>query len=217
MMKLYVYDHCPYCVRARMIFGLKQLPFQLEIMLNDDEATPISMVGKKMVPILQKEDGTYMPESMDIVQYVDKHYGSPVLTGATSSEMTQLAQALDCQAFRQLVSPRYVKLDLPEFATESARHYFIDKKQVSLGLFSDCLAQTETLIQTIAPLLNKLDSLLKSEQAGNGTLSTDDIYLFPILRNLSIVKGLVFPKKVHAYMESMAKQSQVDLYFDRVI
>ncbi|MDU4397175.1 MAG: glutaredoxin, partial [Haemophilus parainfluenzae] len=22
-MKLYVYDHCPFCVRARMIFGLK--------------------------------------------------------------------------------------------------------------------------------------------------------------------------------------------------
>ena len=24
-MKLYVYDHCPFCVRARMIFGLKNL------------------------------------------------------------------------------------------------------------------------------------------------------------------------------------------------
>lgn len=23
-MKLYVYDHCPFCVRARMIFGLKK-------------------------------------------------------------------------------------------------------------------------------------------------------------------------------------------------
>lgn len=216
-MKLYVYDHCPYCVRARMIFGLKQLPFQLEIMLNDDEATPISMVGKKMVPILQKEDSTYMPESMDIVQYVDKHYGVPILIGTASENMMQLAEALDCQAFRQLVSPRYVKLDLPEFATASARQYFIDKKQVSLGLFSDCLAQTDTLIQTINPLLNKLASLLKSEQACNGTLSTDDIYLFPILRNLSVVKGLVFPAEVKAYMVSMAKQSQVDLYFDRAM
>jgi len=22
-MKLYIYDHCPFCVRARMIFGLR--------------------------------------------------------------------------------------------------------------------------------------------------------------------------------------------------
>ena len=28
-MNLYVYDHCPFCVRARMIFGLKNLPVEL--------------------------------------------------------------------------------------------------------------------------------------------------------------------------------------------
>ncbi|MGN6905595.1 glutaredoxin, partial [Neisseria sp. P0015.S010] len=24
-MKLYIYDHCPFCVRARMIFGLRDV------------------------------------------------------------------------------------------------------------------------------------------------------------------------------------------------
>ena len=61
-MKLYVYDHCPFCVRARMIFGLKNLPVELVVLANDDEATPIGLVGKKVVPILVKEDGTAMPE-----------------------------------------------------------------------------------------------------------------------------------------------------------
>ncbi|VTP68106.1 Glutaredoxin-2 [Leclercia adecarboxylata] len=28
-MKLYVYEHCPFCIRARMIFGLKKVPFEL--------------------------------------------------------------------------------------------------------------------------------------------------------------------------------------------
>ncbi|POU69340.1 glutaredoxin, partial [Pantoea sp. PSNIH4] len=27
-MKLYIYDHCPFCVKARMIFGLKNLPVE---------------------------------------------------------------------------------------------------------------------------------------------------------------------------------------------
>ena len=49
-MKLYVYDHCPFCVRARMIFGLKNLPVELVVLANDDEATPIGLVGKKVVP-----------------------------------------------------------------------------------------------------------------------------------------------------------------------
>ena len=25
-MKLFIYDHCPFCVKARMIFGLKRQP-----------------------------------------------------------------------------------------------------------------------------------------------------------------------------------------------
>ncbi|MDU1427151.1 MAG: glutaredoxin, partial [Klebsiella michiganensis] len=27
-MKLYIYDHCPFCLKARMIFGLKNIPVE---------------------------------------------------------------------------------------------------------------------------------------------------------------------------------------------
>ena len=46
-MKLYIYDHCPFCVRARMIFGLRGLPVEEAVLLNDDEAAPIAMIGAK--------------------------------------------------------------------------------------------------------------------------------------------------------------------------
>ena len=55
-MKLYIYDHCPYCLKARMIFGLKNIPVELHVLLNDDAETPTRMVGQKQVPILQKDD-----------------------------------------------------------------------------------------------------------------------------------------------------------------
>ncbi len=55
-MKLYIHDHCPYCLKARMIFGLKNIPVELHVLLNDDAETPTRMVGQKQVPILQKDD-----------------------------------------------------------------------------------------------------------------------------------------------------------------
>jgi glutaredoxin 2 len=64
-----------------MIFGLKNIPVELNVLLNDDEATPTRMIGQKMAPILQKDDSRYLPESMDIVHYVDKLDGKPLLTG----------------------------------------------------------------------------------------------------------------------------------------
>lgn len=80
-MKLYVYEHCPFCIRARMIFGLKKVPFELGVIMEGDVETPTRMVGRKVVPILQKEEGAYMPESMDIVHYVDQLDGTPVIKG----------------------------------------------------------------------------------------------------------------------------------------
>ena len=66
---LYVYDHCPYCVCARMIFGLKKTPFKLDFLMNDDVVTPTKMIGKKVLPIMEI-DGKAMGESLDIVAKV---------------------------------------------------------------------------------------------------------------------------------------------------
>ena len=77
-MKLYIYDHCPFCVRARMIFGLTQTPVELIPLANDDEATPIRFIGAKQVPILQKPDGSYMGESLDIVRHINAQASQPI-------------------------------------------------------------------------------------------------------------------------------------------
>ena len=68
-MKLYIYDHCPFCVRARMIFGLRGVAVEEVILQNDDEETPIRMIGAKQVPILQKDDGSFMGESLYCALY----------------------------------------------------------------------------------------------------------------------------------------------------
>ena len=78
---LYVYDHCPYCVRARMIFGLKKTPFKLDFLMNDDVVTPTRMIGKKVLPIMEI-DGEAMGESLDIVSKVDALDDTPILSKA---------------------------------------------------------------------------------------------------------------------------------------
>lgn len=102
-MKLYIYDHCPYCLKARMIFGLKNIPVELHVLLNDDAETPTRMVGQKQVPILQKDDSRYMPESMDIVHYVDKLDGKPLLTGKRSPAIEEWLRKVNGYANKLLL------------------------------------------------------------------------------------------------------------------
>lgn len=213
MMKLYIFDHCPFCVKARMIFGLKQIPVELITLLNDDEATPVSMVGKKVVPILQKQDGSYMPESMDIVYYVDQLKLPMILTGKSDDKLTAWMQHINGYV-NKLLMPRYVKADFAEFATQSARDYYQHKKEAMIGSFDELLAKSPALIEQVNQDLLALDKLIVFDDGCNGELSTDDIHLFPILRGLSIVKGIVYPAKVKAYRDRMAKLTHINLLDD---
>ncbi|AKG71726.1 MULTISPECIES: glutaredoxin 2 [Serratia] len=212
-MKLFIYDHCPFCVKARMIFGLKDLPVRLVTLLSDDEITPTSMIGKKMAPILQKDDGSYLPESMDIVHYVDNLDGKPLLTGKTNPAIAAWLQHTATYV-NKLLLPRFANADFEEFATDNARRYFSDKKQAASGDFAVLLADSADLIAQLEEDLATLSPLIQSSEAVNGTLSEDDIHLFPLLRSLSIVAGVALPDNVEAYRNHMAQRVDIPLLFD---
>ncbi|OOF64114.1 glutaredoxin 2 [Rodentibacter pneumotropicus] len=215
-MKLYAYDHCPFCVRARMIFGLKNLPFELVILANDDETTPIGLVGKKVVPILIKEDGTAMPESLDIVRYVDENFGERILSEQIRPEIEEWVKKLG-HYYNHLLIPRFVKMDLVEFKTQSAVDYFTKKKTESIGDFRQNLDETANYLVRLHQDLENLVPLIQSAATLNDGLSLEDIIVFPMLRNLTCVRDIQFPPEVGAYLEKMSEQSGVDLYFDKAI
>jgi glutaredoxin 2 len=166
-----------------------------------------------MVPILIKDNGEAMPESLDIVRYVDGLDGKPVLTGRTNPAIAEWLQRVGGYSAKLLL-PRIAHADFEEFATASARQYFIDKKQASIGDFAEHLANSADLIAQLEADLQTLSPLIVSTDAVNGELSEDDIHLFPLLRSLSIVAGVALPDNVEAYRNRMAQRSEVPLLLD---
>ena len=212
-MKLYIYDHCPYCVKARMIFGFKSHDITLVTLLNDDEATPTQMIGKKMVPILQEDDGRSMPESMDIVRYIDGADGAPLLLGPSGDSPLDDWLEESREYIYPLCMPRWADAPLEEFATASARAYFITKKEHMIGPFAEHLQCSPALIKYANEHLRKLEPLIASTEAVRGkALSEDDIHLFAALRSLSIVKGIVYPKRVEVYRQTISARAAVPLH-----
>ena len=212
MMTLYIYDHCPYCVKARMIFGLKSIPVKLKTFLNDDEKTPVSMIGAKMVPILEYKPGAFMPESLDIISYIDKSKAPPLVSNKTKQKLTRWLDKNSLLCYK-LAMPRWVKADLEEFKTQKSKDYFINKKTNYIGDFEKALKESEKLIQQMTKELDTLEAMFEKEQNFfTGVLTEDDFHLFAFLRSLSIVKNLNFPPKVKFYSEQMSQKSQIPLH-----
>ena len=203
-MRLYLFEHCSVCFRVRMAAALRRMHLQETVVLEDDSQTMISLVGKRRVPILVKDDGTPMLESMDMVAHIESR-GEPVLTGPERPEVGAWADAF-ADKTPPLTWPRYPLLDLPEFATVAARDHFIVRKRRHFSDLVELRAKTRELVEALIPDLEALDRLIESPEAVNGTLSLDDIRVLPLLRSSAVVKGLRFPQKVRDYFETMMKR-----------
>jgi glutaredoxin 2 len=199
-MRLYLFEHCSICFRVRMAAALKHLHLQETVVLEDDSETMIGLVGKRRVPILVKDDGAPMLESMDMVGYIDS-FGAPVLVGPQRSKLAEWASAT-ADKTAPLTWPRYPLLGLPEFGSIAAHDHYIVRKR-KLGDFIELRAKTRELIDALMPDLEQLDRLIESPTAINGKLSLDDIRVLPLLRSAAVVKGLRFPQKVREYFETM--------------
>lgn len=215
-MKLYIYDHCPFCLRVRMTAGLKKLAIEEIVLQNDDEDTPIRLVGKKVLPILVKEDGTAMGESLEIVKYLDSHYGEKRFNEAIRPEIARWLTDVGSY-YHLLTMPRYTKMGLAEYGSQAAIDYFEKKKIETFGSFEALLADTPAYLERLAPDLATLDRLIQSPSALNGELSMEDVQVFPILRQLTCVKGIQFPANVAEYVAKMAELSGVSLFSDKAV
>ena len=200
-MQLLMFEHCTLCFRVRMMAALKRRHLQEVIVLDDDSEKMVSLVGRRVIPILVKDDGEPMLESLTMVDHIDQE-GDPLLVGETRSEILDLEKAI-LEHLPPLTMPRYPLLDLPEFATVAARDHYIRRKRQVFGDFVELRAETRNLIAALMPDLEMLDRLIERPDAINGQLSSDDIRILPLLRSAAVVKGLRLPDRVRAYAETM--------------
>jgi glutaredoxin 2 len=200
-MRLYLFEHCSLCFRVRMTAALKRLHLQETVVLEDDTATMVGLVGRRQVPILVRDDGQPMLESMDMVRYVDS-LGAPVLTGPERDEIAGWAERFADKA-APLTWPRYPLLGLPEFATIAAHDHYVVRKRKAIGDLVELRAATRRYLDALAPELDALNEFIARPDAVNGELSLDDVRVLPLLRSAAVVRDLRFPPKVRDYFDTM--------------
>lgn len=211
-MKLFVYEHCPFCIRARMIFGLKQVPLELSVIMEGDVDTPTKLVGRKVVPIIQKNDGTYMPESMDIVHYVDALSEPKVLTQPADPVIEAWCKNVT-RAIFNLAIPRFTKADFAELNTPAAREAYTQREIKAFGDPDALIAQTDVFTTEIVDALKSIEGYLANKQSVDVT----DFYLFPVLNSLTIVKGFPFTPALTHYLNTVSDICKVPLFTEKAI
>eukprot|EP00929_Paragymnodinium_shiwhaense_P089429 TRINITY_DN49573_c0_g1_i1.p1 TRINITY_DN49573_c0_g1~~TRINITY_DN49573_c0_g1_i1.p1 ORF type:complete len:307 (-),score=44.51 TRINITY_DN49573_c0_g1_i1:24-869(-) len=234
--KLYGYDHSHYTVRCRMSLGLKNMPYRMIWIAEDDEETPKQLVGKKVTPIIEFPGEGAMAESSDIIARVDGDtaYGPPVLKPKTERPDVDAWVKTLSVPMRNLGRPRYIRSSmLPEFRSRSARERFVTThplpdsdtgatlskaewaelpKEVRDARYEGFWKDSARQLQQLNDALKGVDGLIASDKhVSPHGVSWDDIVFFSRLRGLTLIKGVQLPGELEAYLESMSEQTDVPL------
>ena len=213
-MKLFLFDHCPYCIRALMVANYHQLSIQEVYLQNHDTQARIEKVDKNTVPILETQSGDYLAESLDIITYLNSlsHHNS-LLPAQYQTEIQQLQQELEPNMY-PLIFPRWLKIPLPEFQCEEATAWFTRNKSPMINeSFEAAFANSAHYRMKLNATLANFTALsLPSER--HNKLNYDDVFLFPLLRNLTVIAQVQWTPRLKQYLNEVSQLTHISLYDD---
>ena len=177
-MKLYTTDLSPYATRTRIQIRLKSLPIEIcepPVPLRTPEFKEMFTLGK--VPVLELEDGSYLPDSWVIMEYLEDTYPENSLRPSDRGERAQmnlLARYADTylapvlfpvfqalsnmpdEAVQQMLM-KNLKEDLAKLNRLLGEQSGLDQRPLHLGDIA--LATNLFFVVTLAPLFGENDVL----------------------------------------------------------
>ena len=182
-----------------------------------------TLTGEKQLPVLEIAGGDLLPESGDIIAFVEDATGPghvllPPLSGRRDLKAFFDTNGAFKEVQRRLSRPRMLKLShLQDWARPEDVAYARNKYE---GAGFDYAAAEAAAAQDMAAmneLLVQLDGMVHGTASLNDGacgLTMDDCVYLPELRTLSCVQGLVWPVKLENYVKSCFARAGIATYFD---
>lgn len=210
-LSFYHYVHCPFCVRVRMTLGFLNLPYESIVLPYDDEATPIQLSGKKMLPIMVI-DGKPMNESLDIMQALDRTSSLKIPSLINVPAYVELNDLLNIlgKNVHNLAMPYWIYT--PEF-NSSSREYFQTKKEQKRGPFSELVKKQGSFMQEIQKDLQQVEINLQPFYQSS-EFSLYDILIAAHIWGLYVVPEFQFSDKMHNYLQRVKQICRFNYHED---
>lgn len=194
-----------------MGFGFLGTPYESVVTAYDDEATPIKLTGKKMLPIVEYDDGTAQNESLDLIKRQDK--SSCMGWDQLALNLDELNSLLDKIGghVHNLAMPYWIWT--PEF-NESSRKYFQTKKEVKRGPFKNLVHNQKSYADLLTTLLEtelttNLKPFYKSDK-----FTIMDIMIAAHLWGMYVVPEFRFSEAVNDYLQKVKEITKFNYHED---
>lgn len=184
-LKLHIYDHCPFCLRAELTLGWLGIPYE-RVLYNygqganpdscggtgyEPTSGPIALTGMKMLPVLEGEgvpapSGMVgLPESLEICSYVVALApgGQRIAPATGRGDLTDWMKRFGAVC-GQLLKPRIIKVPVKDWSDARDAEYARWKYTTKAGFdYEAAEAATPQLLEEMADLLAELEPMIRGE------------------------------------------------------
>ncbi|MCG7522366.1 glutathione S-transferase N-terminal domain-containing protein [Ruegeria sp. Ofav3-42] len=203
-MKLYIFETCPFCVRARIMAGLKDLSPELVYVAPGQIPPELDgWIDRLTVPILLDGE-TLIQGSTEIIRHFDT-VGAPKLPSYSTSQELEDWRSSISAPLNALCYPRMSRLNVPELVSPEAQAFFECAIPERIGMtFADALAQTPRLVNEVKEALPVTAHFLKGKD-----FTFDTLAALADLRSLTMVAELSFPEQISGSFRALMTRAGV--------
>jgi glutaredoxin 2 len=191
-----------------MAAGLLKQNFKSIVLPYNDEATPLKLMNKKMLPIFEFSSGEFSNESLDIIKRLDQNNSLKNQESADPGLDALLSKI--GSDLHSLCMPYWMYT--PEFNVES-REYFQKKKEMKRGPFKELIQKKEGFLKALNKTLLEVEPKLLPFYESE-TLGIRDIMLASHLWGMYIFPEFQFSAKVHSYLQEVKKLTHFEYHED---
>jgi glutaredoxin 2 len=197
---------------------MKHIPITLKVLAYDDKITPIELIGQKILPILEEDNLKKINESLDICHFLDLYDKKPIIKASSGNVIINkiMNNLSDNAKYKYLTHPRQIfhPMNKADFPTLSAKNYFRDKQEKSLGItFEQAIKNSPIYAKKVESVLNQLEAQLKFKFITSDEFSIDDILFFPILHELTIASDVIrIPENIASYLTHIYQITEIKPY-----
>lgn len=199
-----------------MALGFLNLKYESIVLPYEDEETPIKFCGKKMLPIWQKSDGSYMNESLDIIAHLDtENKLGTKSNGLTDrySEVDQICQSIG-KNLHSMAMPYWIYTF--EF-NDKSRAYFLNKKEPKRGPMDELQKKRDQFVGPLTETLNQLSQKIGPFFDKNQSLNVLDLMLGAHMWGVFVVPELQIPVPIYDYLMRIKAETNFNYHQDYFI
>lgn len=202
-MRLFVFETCPYCLRVKILVGLKGLNLQTETLSPGVLPNEIAgHVARFSVPILQ-DGGLVIQDSAKIIRYLDGQ-GQALLSDNRTSSVYEAWHARIKSPLNALCYPRMISLAPGELASPAARDWFAREIPGRIGMsLATALNRTDAFVDQLA------DDLAEAYSFLSGPMRYDTLASLADLMILTMVAELRFPEPLGTMAETLMHRARL--------